>query len=74
MDLRNVNNFLDKNGKMNNSLLIEELERQGFEIFLTQGYDTNSVLFYEDDEQIIFINYCYGYADIISKNNNKEEE
>lgn len=71
MDLRNVNNFLDKNGKMKNSLLIEELERQGFEIFLTQGYDTNSVLFYEDDEQIIFINYYYGYADIISK---KEEE
>lgn len=74
MDLRNVNNFLDKNGKINNSLLVEELERQGYEIFRTQGYDTNSVLFYEDDEQIIFINCFYGYADIISKNNNKEEE
>lgn len=74
MDLKNVNNFLDENGKINNILLIEELKRQGYEIFLTQGYDTNSVLFYEDDKQIIFINYYYGYADIISKNNDKEEE
>ena len=67
MDLKNVNNFLKKDGKINNILLIEELERQGFEIFRTQGNDTNSVLFYEDDEEIIFINYWYGYADIISK-------
>lgn len=74
MDLENVNNFLDENGKINNILLIEELERQGFEIFRTQGYDANSVLFYEDEEKVIFINYWYGYADIISKNNNKEEE
>ena len=74
MDLKNVNNFLDENGKINNILLIEELERQGFEIFRTQGYDTNSVLFYEDDKEIIFINYYYGYADIIDKNKDKEEE
>lgn len=67
MDLKNVNNFLDENGKINNILLIEELERQGYEIFRTQGNDTNSVLFYEDKEEIIFINYWYGYADIISK-------
>lgn len=67
MDLKNVNNFLDENGKINNILLIEELERQGYEIFRTQGNDANSVLFYEDKEEIIFINYWYGYADIISK-------
>ena len=70
MDL-NVNNFLDENGKINNILLIEELERQGFEIFRTQGNDSNSVLFYEDDKEIIFINYWYGYVDIIDKNNDK---
>ena len=74
MDLKNVNIFLDENGKINNILLIEELERQGFEIFRTQGNDSNSVLFYEDEEEIIFINYWYGYADIILKNNDKEEE
>lgn len=74
MDLKNINNFLDENGKINTMLLIEELERQGFEIFRTKGNDSNSVLFYEDDKEIIFINYYYGYADIISKNNNKEEE
>lgn len=67
MDLRNVNSFLDENGKIKNILLIEELERQGFEIFRTKGNDSNSVLFYEDEEEIIFINYWYGYADIISK-------
>ena len=66
MDLK-VNNFLKKDGKINNILLIEELERQGFEIFYSKGNDNNSVLFYEDEEEIIFINYWYGYADIISK-------
>lgn len=73
MDL-NVNNFLKKDGKIDNILLIEELERQGFEIFYSQGNDNNSILFYEDDEEIIFINDNYGYVDIISKNNDKEEE
>lgn len=67
MDLKNINNFLDENGKIKNILLIEELERQGYEIFRTKGNDNNSVLFYEDEEEIIFINYWYGYADIISK-------
>lgn len=71
MDLKN---FLKKDGKIDNILLIEELDRQGYEIFYSQGNDDNSVLFYEDDEEIIFINDNYGYADIISKNNNKEEE
>lgn len=74
MDLKNVNKFLDKNRKINNILLIEELERQGYEIFYSQGNDNNSVLFYEDDDEIIFINDYYGYADIIDKNNDKEEE
>ena len=66
MDL-NVNNFLDENGKINNILLIEELGRQGYEIFYSKGNDNNSILFYEDEEEVIFINYWYGYADIISK-------
>lgn len=46
---------------------LEDLERQGFEIFYTKGNDADSVKVYEDEEQVIYINYWYSYIDIINK-------
>ena len=46
---------------------IEDLERQGFDIFYTKGNDADSVKVYEDSTQVIYINYNYAYIDIISK-------
>ena len=46
---------------------IENLERQGFDIFYTKGEDADSVKVYEDQKQVIYINYNYSYIDIISK-------
>lgn len=47
--------------------IIEDLERQGFDIFYTKGNDADSVKLYEDSTQVIYINYNYSYIDIISK-------
>ena len=47
--------------------IIEYLECQGFDIFYTKGNDAESVKVYEDDKQVIYINYWYSYIDIISK-------
>ena len=46
---------------------LEDLERQGFEIFYTKGEDADSVKLYEDNTQIIYVNYNYSYIDIVSK-------
>ena len=46
---------------------IEDLEKNGFDIFYTKGNDTDSVKVYEDSTQVIYINYNYSYIDIISK-------
>ena len=46
---------------------LEDLERQGFEIFYTKGNDADSVKIYEDEKQVIYINYNYSYIDIITK-------
>ena len=46
---------------------LEDLERQGFEIFYTKGEDADSVKVYEDSTQVIYINYNYSYIDIITK-------
>lgn len=46
---------------------LEDLERQGFEIFYTKGNDADSVKVYEDKNQLIYINYNYNYIDIINK-------
>ena len=46
---------------------LEDLERQGFEIFYTKGNDADSVKVYEDKKQVVYINYNYSYIDIISK-------
>lgn len=46
---------------------LEDLERQGFEIFYTKGEDADSVKVYEDKKQVIYVNYNYSYIDIISK-------
>ena len=46
---------------------LEDLERQGFDIFYTKGNDADSVKVYEDKKQIVYINYNYNYIDIINK-------
>ena len=46
---------------------LEDLELQGFEIFYTKGNDADSVKVYEDDTQVIYVNYNYSYIDIITK-------
>ena len=46
---------------------IEELESKGYDVFYTKGNDADSVKVYEDNSQVIYINYNYGYIDIISK-------
>lgn len=46
---------------------LEDLERQGFDIFYTKGNDADSLKVYEDKKQVIYINYNYSYIDIISK-------
>ena len=47
--------------------IIEYLECQGFDIFHTKGDDADSVKVYEDNNQVIYINYNYSYIDIINK-------
>ena len=47
--------------------IIKDLEVKGFDIFYTKGNDAESVKVYEDNSQIIYINYNYNYIDIISK-------
>ena len=47
--------------------MIEDLECQGFDIFYTKGNDADSVKVYEDNIQVIYINYHYSYIDIIEK-------
>ena len=46
---------------------IKDLKSKGFDIFYTKGNDADSVKVYEDKQQVIYINYNYGYIDIISK-------
>lgn len=47
--------------------IIEVLEKNGFDVFYTKGNDAESVKVYEDETQVIYINYNYSYIDIISK-------
>ena len=47
--------------------IIKDLEVKGFDIFYTKGNDAESVKVYEDNSQIIYINYNYSYIDIINK-------
>ena len=47
--------------------IIKDLEVKGFDIFYTKGNDAESVKVYEDNEQVIYINYHYSYIDIINK-------
>ena len=47
--------------------IIKELEGKGFDIFYTKGNDAESVKVYEDETQVIYINYNYSYIDIINK-------
>ena len=47
--------------------IIKDLEEKGFDIFYTKGNDAESVKVYEDEKQIIYINYNYSYIDIINK-------
>ena len=47
--------------------IIKDLEKNGFDVFYTKGNDAESVKVYEDNSQIIYINYNYSYIDIISK-------
>ena len=47
--------------------IIKDLEEKGFDIFYTKGNDAESVKVYEDDKQVIYINYNYSYIDIINK-------
>ena len=47
--------------------IIKDLEYQGFDIFYTKGNDAESVKVYEDNKQVIYINYNYSYIDIINK-------
>ena len=56
--------------------MIKELEAQGFEIFYTKGNDAESVKVYEDETQVIYINYNYSYIDIKNKKerNRKKEK
>ena len=47
--------------------MIEYLELNGFDVFYTKGNDAESVKLYEDEKQVIYINYNYSYIDIINK-------
>ena len=47
--------------------LIKELKSKGYDVFYTKGDDADSVKVYEDKKQVVYINYNYGYRDIISK-------
>ena len=47
--------------------IIKDLESKGFDIFYTKGNDADSIKVYEDKKQVIYINYNYGYIDIINK-------
>ena len=47
--------------------IIKDLEANGFDIFYTKGDDAESVKLYEDDKQVIYVNYWYSYIDIITK-------
>ena len=47
--------------------IIKDLESKGFDVFYTKGNDAESVKVYEDNSQIIYINYNYSYIDIIEK-------
>ena len=47
--------------------IIKDLEEDGFDVFYTKGNDAESVKVYEDNSQIIYINYNYSYIDIINK-------
>ena len=47
--------------------IIKDLESKGFDIFYTKGNDAESVKVYEDETQVIYINYNYSYIDIINK-------
>ena len=47
--------------------IIEVLEKNGYDIFYTKGNDVGSVKLYEDNTQVIYINYNYSYIDIITK-------
>lgn len=46
---------------------IKDLESKGFDIFYTKGNDAESVKVYEDETQVIYVNYNYSYIDIINK-------
>lgn len=46
---------------------IKDLEKNGYDIFYTKGNDAESVKIYEDNTQVIYINYNYSYIDIITK-------
>ena len=48
-------------------ILLEDLKSKGYDVFYTKGNDADSVKVYEDDGQVIYINYNYSYIDIISK-------
>lgn len=47
--------------------IIEDLEKNGYDIFYTKGNDADSVKLYEDNTQVIYVNYNYSYIDIITK-------
>ena len=47
--------------------IIKDLESKGFDIFYTKGNDAESVKVYEDEKQVIYVNYWYSYIDIIEK-------
>lgn len=47
--------------------IIKDLEVKGFDIFYTRGDDVGSIKLYEDNTQVIYINYNYSYIDIITK-------
>lgn len=62
---------LERNGKKmeleNIKKIIKDLEANGFDIFYIKGNDTDSIKLYEDNKLVVFVNYNYGYVDIISK-------
>lgn len=47
--------------------IIKDLEANGFDVFYTKGNDAESVKVYEDEAQVIYVNYFYSYIDIINK-------
>ena len=47
--------------------IIKDLENKGFDIFYTKGNDADSIKVYEDNKEVVYINYNYSYIDIISK-------